>query len=502
MQELLQIHAAIGAHNHSPSEPARVELVAQMRRVCDAVRVPLAVDLRLDAHVQLPAHVAHELERAAGVLARLVRESTGTREWREYFAAFCERYGTGTLVPLRAVLNPDSGLGLPRGYPGSTQPSRRHVFSKRDELLLALAAAATARGSREIELDDATVENLATAGGGGESIPPHVDLGARIHAPSADALDRGEFTVTVTPSRAAGTLTSRFTTLVPEAGLDAVFRDLPTTTEGALPVQPSFPPLYPSAENVSRVPRYLPDVVSIGEHEPGSAIRADDLAVTATIRRLHLVSLSRRRVVEPQVLHALAAKQMPPVARVVGELSRALGAGWIGFDWGAAETLPFRPRLRYRRAILSSVTWRLSRGDLPADATGWDRALDHWRGTWRCPATVQLRDFDQLLPLDLGVPAHRAILYRHLRRHDDAVLVEAVEPDADGWLGGHPHTVVLPLTSRRAPEPAPCVEVLPVAARVHGDLPGSASASWLSAKLYLSGSPAVHRVARPAGRPR
>lgn len=484
--ELEQIHHAIQAHNHAPSEHARTELASRMRKVADSVRVPLSVDLRLDAHVQLPRHVAHEMERAASVLARLARETTGSREWREYFAAFCERYGTGTLVPLRTVLNRDGGIGLPRGYPGSTQPARRHVFSERDELLLALAAEATARGHREIELDDATVDKLVTAGGGGDAIPPHVDLGARIHATSAAVLDRGEFTLTVAPGRAAGTLTSRFTTLVPEAGLDAVFAALPTTTDGAVPVQLSFTPIYSSAENVCRVPAYLPDVVSIGEHASGSAIRVDDLAVTATHRRLHLVSMSRRCVVESQVLHALAPKQRPSMARMVGELSRALDVGWIGFDWGAADTLPFRPRVRYRRAILSSARWRLTLADLSADGAGWDQALDSWRATWRCPARVELRDFDQLLPLDLDVAAHRAILYRHLRQHADAVLLEAADPDADGWLSGHAHTVVLPLTSRRAPEPAPPVQVLPVLTGEHGHLPGSTGSFWLYAKLYLS----------------
>lgn len=123
---------------------------------------------------------------------------------------------------------------------------------------------------------------------------------------------------------------------------------------------------------------------------------------------------------------------------------------------------------------------------MPADAAGWDQALDHWKATWRCPARVELRDFDQLLPLDLGVPAHRAVLYRHLRRHEEAVLLEAVEPDADGWLDGHAHTVVLPLTSRRAPEPAPRVEVLPVLTREHGHCPVSADSSWLYVKLYIS----------------
>ena len=489
-RELGEIHQATKAHNDNPSGAARAAIVARLRQVVDSARVPLSVDLRLDASVQIPHAVAHEMERAAGVLARLVREHTGSREWRDYFAAFCDRYGTGTLVPLRMMVDPDHGLGWPRDYQGSPEGSGRHVFSERDRLLFALAVEATARGDREIELNDATVDNLVAAGGEPDAVPPHVDLGARIHATSRAALDRGEYTFTVVPGRAAGTLTSRFIPLVPDSGLGAIFAEVPTTVAGALPAQLSFTPMFPSAENVARVPRYLPDVVSLGEHAQGEAISVDDLAVTATSRRLHLVSLSRRRVVEPLILHALAPKQQPPMARMVGELSRALDGGWIGFDWGAAETLPFRPRVRYRRAILSAARWRLTRADLPADAAEWDQTLDHWRQTWRCPSRIELRDFDQLLPLNLDMPAHREVLYRHVRGNDDAVLVEAPEPGTDGWLDGRAHTVVLPMTSRRKPVPEPRVDVLPVLGREHGHVPGSPGAAWLYAKLYV----AEHRI--------
>ncbi len=496
LAELETIHRAIGAHNHNPSERARASVADRMRTLADSVRVPLALDLRLDAHVQLPQVVAHEMQRAAGVLARLVRQTTGSRAWRDYFTAFVDRYGTGTLVRLRDLVDPDAGLGLPRGYPGSAPATRRHVLSDRDEHLLALAARASALGQQEITLEDTAIERLAAAGGGHDAlplaIPPHLDLGARIHATSPAALDRGEFTLTVSPGRAAGTLTSRFTTLVPESGLERVFATVPTTTVGAVPVQLSFAPIFPTAENVCRVPASL-DLISLGEHTTGGSIPVDDLAVTANHRRLHLVDLASRRVLEPQVLHALAPKQQPPLARLLGELSRALAPGWIGFDWGAADTLPFLPRLRHRRTILSVARWRLSLSDLPElsgdrahrDRAGWDRALEIWRASWRCPNQVELRDFDQHLPLDLTVPAHREILYRHLRQHTEAVLSETVDPGADSWLGGHPHTVVLPLVSRRPPEPAVPVSDLPVLTSDHVQLPGAAGSSWLYVKLFF-----------------
>ena len=482
---LVEIHLGIETHNQAPSMQARAELAKRMRAIVDLAREPLSIDLRLQADVQLPRDVAREMQRAAGVLTRLVGETAGSRAWREYFGAFRERFGTGTLVPLRDVIDPHTGIGFPRGYPDNPTPGPRHVLTTRDDLLLGLANRAAVCGHREIELDDNMINRIAATTGHAESIPPHIDLGARIHATSRDALDRGEYSFTVAPSRAAGTLTSRLTTMAPEAALADVIAALPTTTAGATLAQLSFPAIYPYGENVSRVPAYLTAIVSVGEHPRADAIRVDDLAVVATTRRLHLVTLHDRRIVEPQVLHALAPKQQPPLARLIGELPRALDVGSIGFNWGAAEFLPFRPRLRYGKAILSSARWRLTLADLPTDVSTWHSDLRSWRTDWRCPARVELRDFDQSLPLHLGKAAHREILFRHLRKNESALLVETPDVNADDWLDGHAHTVVLPMTRRAQPLPSPAISAMPVLGRDHGQLPGGAGSSWLYAKLFV-----------------
>ena len=77
------------------------------------------------------------------------------------------------------------------------------------------------------------------------------------------------------------------------------------------------------------------------------------MAITATRDALHLVSLSRRRVVEPQVFHALALeKQPPPLVRFLAHLPRAHCATWTVLDSGpAGERLPDLPRVRYGRAL-------------------------------------------------------------------------------------------------------------------------------------------------------
>jgi lantibiotic biosynthesis protein len=335
LHDLEAIQRDVKNHNHESTTGAgqslaRAALTQRMGVLSRAGRTLLAVDLLLDCAVQLPDDLAHEMERAASVLLRLTRRPTGEVAWRGFHTAFCDRYGTGTLVPVAQVVDPDSGLGYPAGYPGSVLTRPDGGPSERDERLLALAWQAVADGSREITLTEESIAALTDGDWFDERyIPPHLEMAARIHATTVEALERGEYILTVAPARSAGTLTSRFTPTATGSGLEEVYRAVPTAVEGALPVQMSFPPLYPHAENVCRIPAYLPHILSLGEHrvDDVDTITVDDLAVTATNDRLHLVSVSRRRVIEPQVFHALALeKQPPPLARFLAHLPRGFSA--------------------------------------------------------------------------------------------------------------------------------------------------------------------------------
>ncbi|MEU1217147.1 thiopeptide-type bacteriocin biosynthesis protein [Streptomyces sp. NPDC005790] len=396
------------------------------------------------------------MEAAAGALLRLTRRPTGHAVWHDFQTAFWERYGTGVLVPLSEVLDPAAGLGFPAEYPGSVMSAPATLTSERDGRLLALAWQAVADGSREVVLTDDMID--AIAGNGPTAGPPHVEMCARIHAEDVAALGRGDFTLTVTPARSAGTLTSRFTPAAGGSGLEEVYRTIPPGVAGALPAQLSFPPLYPHTENVCRIPAYLPHVISLGEHrgpeEDVTTIPLNDLAITATHSCLHLVSVSRRRIIEPQVFHAMVLeKQPPPLARFLAHLPRAFTASWTGLDWGPeAFRLAYLPRVRYRSTVLSPARWRLTSADLPATET---EGLGRWRQRWRCPEAVELRDDDRTLRLTLSEPLHAAILRAHLDRHDEAILTEAAPVGAFGWIGDHAHEAAVPLVATGTPAPSP-----------------------------------------------
>jgi thiopeptide-type bacteriocin biosynthesis protein len=493
------VYAGVRRHNQltMPAEQgsARALLGTTMRGISGAGRTPLSVDLRLDCDLQLPTGIAEEMEHAANVLARLSPRPIGSAVWADYHRLFTERYGTGVLVSLLEVVNPDGGLGYPAGYPGSVLPVPVEAPTDRDRRLAALAWQALADGSPEIPLTEETISALTD----GDHFDPryvqaHVELAARIHAESLHALDGGEYTLTVRPARAVGTLTARFAQVALGSGLEQLYRRLPTVYAGALPVQLSFPPVYPSGEHVGRIPAYLPDVLALGEHrgvdEEPNIVGLGDLAVTATRHGLHLVSLNSRRVVEPQVFHALALdKQVPSLARFLAALPRAYAADYLAFDWGVcARDLPYLPGVRYRRTILSPARWRLGGDVLPGVRAGdreWRQVLSAWRQRTRCPHRVELRDGDLTLRLDLDEPAHAASLRNHLAHRETAILTEACDPVAFGWFGGHAHEIVVPLVRGGAPAPNLLAGRLPLVTNAApGHLPGSPHASWLCAKIH------------------
>jgi thiopeptide-type bacteriocin biosynthesis protein len=477
----------LAQHEPPGGTAARTSLTGRMRALSPAGRTPLAVDLRLDCHTQLPADVLAEMTRAAGVLLRLSRRGAD-REWASFHAAFCDRYGTGTLVPVLDAVDPDTGLGYPAGYPGSIQQAPAVLPSDRDERLLALAWGAMADHSREVVLTEPMITALADPASAAH-LPPHIEVAARLHATSTAAIDRGEFTLVIGLARSAGTLTSRFSAGEVSAGLAGVYGQVPPVTAGALPVQLSFSPLYPHAENICRVPAYLPLTLPLGEHRAasGRVISVDDLAVTATADQLYLASMSRRQIIEPQVIHALALdKQAPPLARFLAGLPRACCPVYHEFDWGQhAAQMPYLPRVRYRRSILCPARWRLATDDLPTTQHGtWQQALQAWRDRWQCPSDVELRDADRALRLNLTDPAHQVVLRDHLARHGLAVLAETATASELGWIGGHAYEIAAPVITTRPRPPGPDVTGLPVLANAtHGHLPGAPGSDWLYVKI-------------------
>ncbi|MFJ6136511.1 lantibiotic dehydratase [Kitasatospora sp. NPDC092286] len=496
--DLRRLHAGLDRHN-------RLDTPQEQRAARAAITVPMSgspedgpllmVDLRLAAGpVTLPARVAREAERAAELLTRLSPHPDGNPAWLAYHARFTERYGPGAVVPVTELVNPDTGLGYPARYRDSLLPETPARLRRRDARLLALAQKAAVEGAVEHILDDRTLEDLAPAPAP-SAVQPHSELTVHLAATDIESLDAGAFTVTVVAApRAAGTTTGRFLHLLDGAERDVLAKAIsqaPTLRADAQPVQVSVPPLFTRVENVARTPALLP-VLPLGEYPGpgGGPLKADGLGVCADERRMWLVSLTDRRPIEPRVLNAIEFRaHTQPLARFLCEITGAFTPVFTGFDWGAAGKLPFLPRLRRGRVVLSPARWNLPSADLPprrAPWGEWERAARSWLVLYRVPGRVQLTQHDLKLPLDLDQPGHLVLLRDHLNQQASAVLTEAPAPEANGWCGDRAHEITFQLHSTRPPLPPTRRRPVHVTGHRDGHLPGASR--WLYARLY--GNPA------------
>ncbi|GAA2345120.1 lantibiotic dehydratase [Streptomyces kunmingensis] len=459
---------------------------ARMRAVPSESRSRISLDLCLDAQVAVPRRVLDEVERAADALVRLTRTRGPSRVWAAYRMRFEERYGAGVLVPVCEAVDLAAGVGLPAGYPMSMESEAPLTVLARDEQLAARAMQAAVTGEREVVLTEEDLNDLA-ADEPEQPLASHAEIGFRIRATSQDAVTRGDFTIDVRPAWAAGVLSGRFATVL-GGRLAESYRTLPTMTHGALPAQLSFTPVFPHAQNVARIPAFLPYVIPVGESHEATAdlIDIDDLAVISTGGRMHLVSLSRRRIVEPSVFHPLALeKQAPPLARFLAMLGRGFATAWTAFDWGpAAARLPYLPRVRYGRAILAPARWQLSAAALPYGPfdAAWHKALSQWALTWHCPPRLELLDADRTMSVDLAVPLHARLIHQHLRRHRLVRFAEAPTDEELGWIG-HAHEFTVPLAATGPQAPHPDLSAVPVVTNRPAH-PQDSEQRWLQVKVF------------------
>ncbi|MFE2097905.1 lantibiotic dehydratase [Streptomyces sp. NPDC059468] len=452
-------------------------VAARMRALTSVTPTPLLIDTALDCEVQLPQTVIAEVQAAVTALYRTTPQPYGYLHWRDYHRRFRARYGVGALVPVMDLVS-DSGLGLPAGYVGSERGAAPKLLTDRDEVLLALVQQVLLDGRDELRLTDAMIAALEKAAGGDERLfVPRVEAAFEVHAPSTTALASGSFDVLLTSvPRPGSSMAGRFAHVLPPEQQDALADTYPGSPD-VVTAQLVFPPRRRRNENVTRTLQLLPNLIELSGHREAdeTTIQLTDVAVTADSRTFHLLQLSTGHRIDVRVLHALeGGAQTPPLARFLAEVATARYAAYKPFDFGAGARLPFLPRVRYGRTILTQARWLLMADDLPgrkAPTEQWDNAFDAWRNRLRVPMQAAMIEYDQRLPLDLSHPVHRRVLRAHLDSTRRLELREVPDSDAHGWLG-RAHEVWLSL-GRPQPETAdvPRRPVTPDATGHH--LPGA-----------------------------
>ncbi len=443
------------ADRYCPGNPSRLAALTVARDLADEISLQeraLTVDVIADAHLVLPTALADQAARAAGVLWRI---GWGRGPLTSYHDRFLDRYGSHRFVSLLEATDPAIGLGIDPEVPdfdAAPQPPGRTAA------LAALLAQGTACGGTEVVLDAGTIAALARDQVA-EPPPRTAEIHVRVLAATQGDLAVGRLHLAVCPgggSQDAGSSQGRFAGLLP-----GTLSDLgePSALVAELVVRPRVPEGAALALRTGFAPWRIP----VGVPARDGDLALDDLLLMSNSDRLIVWSASRDRQVIPVLYSRLAPRLLPPLARFLQLLGHTGCRPWRGWSWGPLADLPFQPRVRYERTVLSPARWVLPPELTGAvhDRTAWDEALNAWRTAAIPPPPdiVVTEDADRRLPLDLRRPDDRELLRRYVRRGVLTVAEQPGGPDAvqavvSGPTGDHVLELVVPL-ARRTPVTGP-----------------------------------------------
>ena len=464
----------------------------------DLLQVDTALPL---AGTAVQAEVGGEAARAAELLLRLSPYPRAPLD--AYRQAFEERYGHHREVPLLELVDADFGLGPPAGH--RRDDSAGQSKARRDRLLSELALDAHRHRRLVVELDENLLERLQTWEPEAASAPLSLDLSVFVAAPSPAAIDAGDFQVIVGPNLGAitaGRSLGRFADLLGPPAVAAM-------GEAA------------AAEAALAQDQVLAEVVYMPQRA-----RSANVAIRPTVRTHEIVVATRPGVADERAIpvnelvvglrggrfsvrwprgglqvlgvqgHMLNTLHAHPAVRFLLDVASDGCCRPAPFDWGAALSFPFLPRVQCGRVILALAQWLIdpATGHPPAAPAGrFAEALAAWRARWSVPRHVYLAVGDNRLLLDLDDPEHIELLLQELKGlpdHHQARLQEALPGPSEAWLpapdGGHIVELIVPLAQRGPSGPTPAAAPASSrAGRVHPHerlrLPGS---DWLYLKLY------------------
>ncbi|HEX4965613.1 MAG TPA: lantibiotic dehydratase [Thermoanaerobaculia bacterium] len=467
--------------------------------------------------------VLEEINKAVNLLSRIceTREHDELVSFREAFVA---RYEARE-VPLVEVLDDEIGIGFGGSREATADADRRlrehpPMRPAADSRVqsgpfsayrLHLLVDALVAGKREIELTEHDLDKMT--GKAAMPLPLAFHAMVALAGASPEAIARGEFQMLIDhvggPSGAR--LFGRFCHWDPvldrevrshlraEEALrsDAVFAEivhLPDGRVGNLLVRPALRDREITYLGRSGVPR-------------DRQILLTDLLVSVVGGAIRLRSRSLGVEVIPRMTTAHSFVRGLAPYRFLCHLQSQGCTPALKWTWGVGETLPFLPRVRYGRIVLSRARWLVSGSEIEPLAKAGDAAryalARAWRKSRGLPRIVQLAEFENELPVDFDNPLSLDTFVQLVRGRSEVTLLETFPDEealcAAGPEGAFTHQIFVPFARAAESTNSHAVTVLEpstkcVAPTVRTFAPGS---EWLYFKIY-TGQASADSVLRSA----
>lgn len=471
----------------------------------------LQVDLNMDVELHLPHHLLGHVESAVTTLQRVTPARSRMTDLVDYQRDFVERYGLMNPVPVLDVIDANRGIGVPAKFrrPPSTRPLRQPSPHPKEVLAkLADAAHSALSSDNEMELTDELVEQLD--GEPEEPVWPSIDVSIQVHSPDIDAIDRGDYQISLVPDGAAlqaGRMFGRFMTGLGEPERLRAMARQHLSDASPEPVQLHYRPPEAYHFNIAHAPaqhsRCLwldgpsrPDETTFTPSLKVTHLSLDNVGLYASEKGLHAVDLTDGRELRFTTPHMLNPELVPNLARLLDRLEELNSRPFRMWTWRSLDAWPRMPRVRHGRTVLYPASWRaleLTEHAAARDAE-WTASVAQWQDRLRVPDNIVVAHHGQRLSLNISEPADRYLLRKQLETNPESLLFEDLTQTLGGtdWLDGREHELTVPLFAKPGWQRPARPRIRVVALRGRADttenrpeihFPGDA---WTYFRLYVS----------------
>ena len=424
--------------------PVPQRSVADFRRVEEhmAQFVPHVPPYQIDAAHSFKGSIATEICAEAASLVDIWARSclkTGLSAYRE---RFFQMYPASEIrIPLLEITDRDFGLGAP----DHAEPIER-IEPLRSSELMRVAMLACAERRIETVLEWPDLERIIGRPRREDELPHSAEVGFAIEAHSLDDIEAGRFKIIpagLPVTHAAGSSVGRFADLLGE-GVTGRMRERARRLSADakyLHAELIYPPAQDRFANVSVRPAIYNDEIRLGVSGRSDGTRLvplEDLLVGVRDDRFVTWNRVDGREVRVHETHMLNATVSAPAdCRLLIEQGRDGRVFPNGFNWGEAASLPFLPRLRHGRLIISRARWNIGRERTGKTVESLRKEINRYQMFFCLPDRAALVDVDNRLPLNLASDVFLQLLLDHLPRNGDVIVLEEMcEAENVAWLAG------------------------------------------------------------------
>ncbi|MEN8908333.1 MAG: lantibiotic dehydratase [Clostridiales bacterium] len=398
-------------------------------------------------------NIAKEIEKIAQCLWRLSPEFTSTPEFSSYRNDFIEKYGVYRDISLLELLDIDRGLGPPAGYryPEGSKTLDANIpiaLTNMERFIQSEIIKNKIEGNiTEIELTDEIIEKIEPIKPDYSKAPISMELYFSIYSDSQINSESDNFELILSPnpgSYGAGKTFGRFFHYLDNESrekIKSINNIEKTYYEDTIFAELVFMPDSGRSANICILDNYRDYEIVLSTNSSKSSkqtLPLSDLLIGTNYNQFYIKSKSLGKRVIVTTGHMLNLNRAPNIYRFLREVSSDGLRNWFPLMKGSVDNLPFVPRIRYKKTILSPAMWNFSwesineKDDkIKNNIKMFIEKIKNWRNKWNVTRYVYLTEMDNRILLDLESNVHLKLLLSETSKLNSYSALSLVEAKID-----------------------------------------------------------------------